>query len=57
MFNGKYGVAIVGVYEHIYIYIERDIEISLNIFDISCLHILMLILSYCRIDFIVFGGN
>ena len=38
---------------YIYIYIQ----ISLNIIDIFCLHIFLLILSYCRIDFIVFGGN
>ena len=33
------------------------IQISLNIIDIFCSHIFLLILSYCRIDFIVFGGN
>ena len=38
---------------YIYIYIQ----ISLNIIEIFCLHILLLILSYCRIDFKVFGGN
>ena len=27
-----------------------------DIIDISCLHIFLLILLYCRIDFIVFGG-
>ena len=27
-------------------------QISLNIIDIFCLHIFLLILSYCRIDFI-----
>ena len=37
------------MYEYIYI------QISLNI--IFCLHISLLILSYYRIDFIVFGGN
>ena len=33
------------------------IQIWLNIIDIFCLHIFLLILSYCRIDFIVFGGK
>ena len=42
---------------HIYIYIYIYVQISLNIIDIFCLHIFLLILSYCRIDFIVFGGN
>ena len=32
-------------------------QISLNIIDIFCLHIFLLILLYCRIDLIVFGGN
>ena len=47
-------------YIYIYIYIDSIyslIQISLNIIDIFCLHIFLLILSYCRIDFIVFGGN
>ena len=42
---------------YIYIYIYIYIQISLNIIDIFCLHIFLLILSYCRIDFIVFGLN
>ena len=33
------------------------IQISLNIIDILCLHIFFWIRSYCRIAFIVFGGN
>ena len=33
-----------------------NIQISLNIIDIFCLHIFLLILLYCPIDFIVFGG-
>ena len=40
-----------------YIYIYIYTQISLNIIDIFCLHIFLLILSYCHIDFIVFGGN
>ena len=39
----------------IYIYIY--IFISLNIIDIFCLHIFLLILSNCRIDLIIFGGD
>ena len=41
------------VISYIYIYIQ----ISLDIVDIFCLHIFLLILSYCRINFIIFGGN
>ena len=37
--------------------ISSFIQISLNIIDIFCLHIFLLILSYCRIDFIVFPKN
>ena len=37
--------------------ISSLIQISLNIIDIFCLHIFLLILSYWRIDFIVFGGD
>ena len=37
--------------------ISSLIQISLNIIHVFCLHIFMLVLSYCRIDFIVFGGN
>ena len=50
------------IYIYIYIYIHIGsicslIQISLNMIDIFCLHIFLLILSYCRIDFIVFGGD
>ena len=37
--------------------ISSLIYISLNIIDIFCLHILLLILSDCRIDLMIFGGN
>ena len=43
-----------------YVYFDRIsslIQISLNIIDKFCLYIFLLILSYCRIDFIVFGVN
>ena len=33
------------------------IHISLNIIDIFFRHIFLLILSYCRIDFMIFGGK
>ena len=50
------------VFAYIYIYmcvcvcvcigsISSLIHISLNIIEIFCLHIFLLILSYCRIDF------
>ena len=42
---------------YIYIYIYIYIQILLNIIDIFCLHIFLLILSDCCIDFIVFDGN
>ena len=42
-------------YNYIYIYIYM--QISLNIIDILCLHILFWIRSNSRITFIVFGGN
>ena len=45
------------IYTYIYIYIYIYIQISLNITDIFCLHIFLWILSYCCIDFAVFGGN
>ena len=32
-------------------------QISLNIIDIFCLHIFLMILSYCPIDFIVFNES
>ena len=41
----------------LYIYIYICIQISLNIIDIFCLHIFLLIRSYCRITFIVFGNT
>ena len=41
----------------IYIYIYIYIQISLNIIDIFCLDIFFWVRSYCRIAFIVFGGN
>ena len=41
---------------YIYIYIYIYIQISLYIIDISCLHIILLILSYCHIDFIDSAG-
>ena len=41
----------------IYVYINILIQISLNIIDIFCLHIFLLIRSYCHIAFIIFGGN
>ena len=44
------------IYIYIYIYIgsiSSSIQISLILIDIFCLHIFLLILSYCRIDFIV----
>ena len=41
----------------IYIYIYIYMQISLNIIDILCLHILFWIRSNSRITFIVFGGN
>ena len=50
----------VCIYVYIYIYfgsISSLIQISLNIIDIFCLHIFLLIHSYCRIAFIVFGRN
>ena len=37
--------------------ISSLLQISLNIIDIFCLHIFFWIRSYCRIAFIVFGGN
>ena len=40
----------------VYIYIYIYIQISLNIIDIFCLDIFLLIRSYCRIAFIVFSG-
>ena len=50
--------SIIYIYIYIYIYIISSlIKISLNIIDIFCLYIFLLILSYCRIGFIVFGGN
>ena len=30
---------------------------SLNVIDIFCQHIILLILSYCRNDLKIFGGN
>ena len=42
---------------NIYIYIYRDMQISLNIIDILCLHIFFWIRSNSRITFIVFWGN
>ena len=45
----------IHIYIHTYIYIY--IQISLNILDMFCLHIFLLILSYSRIDFKVFDGN
>ena len=42
---------------YIYIYIYIYIQFSLNIIDIFCLHIFLLILSYCCIYFKVFSGN
>ena len=33
------------------------IHISLNIIALFCLHIFLLILSNCRIDLMIFGGN
>ena len=39
------------------IYIYTYIYISLNMIDIFCLDIFLLILSYCHIDFMIFGGN
>ena len=47
------------IYIYICIYIgsfSSLIHISLNIIDIFCLHILLLILSYCRIDFITINS-
>ena len=44
------------IYIYIYIYIgsiSSSIQIASNIIDIFCLHIFLLIISYCRIDFIV----
>ena len=44
----------------VYVYfgsISSLIQISFNILDIFCLHIFLLILSYCRSDFIIIGGN
>ena len=51
-----------GIYIYIYIYvylgsISSLMQISLNIIDILCLHILFWIRSNSRITFIVFGGN
>ena len=43
------------MYIHTYIYIYM--QISLNIIDILCLHILFWIRSNSRITFIVFGGE
>ena len=37
--------------------ISSLIQISLNIIDIFCLHIFLLIFSSCPIYFIVFGEN
>ena len=51
---------ILYIYIYIYVYlgsISSLMHISLNIIDIFCLHIFLLILSYCRIDFIIFDGN
>ena len=42
---------------YIYIYIYIYMQISLNIIDIFCSHIFLLILTFCRTDLIVFGGN
>ena len=50
----------VACWENIYIYmgsISSLIQISLNIIDIFCLHVFLLIRSYCRIAFIVFDEN
>ena len=41
----------------IYIYIYIYIYISFNWIGIFCQHIFLLILSYCHIDFIIFGVN
>ena len=43
-------------FETTYIYIYIYIQISLNIIDIFCLHIFLLIFSYCRIDFLYSAG-
>ena len=43
-----------------YIYIgsiSSLILIRLNVLDIFCLYIFLLILSNCRIDLMIFGGN
>ena len=48
------------IYIYIYIYvgsISSLMHIWLNIIDIFCQNIFFLILSICRIDFMIFGGN
>ena len=48
------------IYICMYVYfrsISSLVQISLNITDIFCLHIFLLIRSYCGIAFIVFGEN
>ena len=58
----KYSRIHIYIYVCIYIYvylgsISSLMQISLNIIDILCLHILFWIRSNSRITFIVFGGN
>ena len=48
------------IHDLLYVYlgsISSLMQISLNIIDILCLHILFWIRSNSRITFIVFGGN
>ena len=51
--------ATITYFENVFVFgsISSLIQISLNITEIFCLHMFLLFLSYCRIDFVVFSGN